>query len=99
MALIKTMSVVVCITILPILIMTPSAEGNVLKDCWDTWSRCTGWSSGATGILWQSCEDRCKCKGYATGSCKEVPSKCPLTNEAWQCQCSGTLTGQKPNSC
>ncbi|KAL3852593.1 hypothetical protein ACJMK2_016212 [Sinanodonta woodiana] len=99
MALLKTILILLGIPILAILTMTPPTEGNPITDCWNTWSRCTKWSSGATGILWQSCEDRCKCQGYATGTCKTVSSNCPLTNEAWQCQCSGTRSGSKPSWC
>merc|ERR1711942_173558 len=67
--------------------------------CWETWSRCTQWSSSGTGILWQSCQDRCVCKGYSSGTCREVRSTCPLSNRAWQCQCSGSRNGPKPGWC
>nr|AEC50045.1 theromacin [Sinohyriopsis cumingii] len=99
MALFKTVTVLSGFMILVAIIMIPSIEGNPITDCWETWSRCSRWSSPATGILWQSCEDRCKCLGYATGTCREVPSRCPLTDKAWQCQCSGTLSGPKPENC
>ncbi|KAL3852595.1 hypothetical protein ACJMK2_016214 [Sinanodonta woodiana] len=99
MALIKTMSIILGIPILAILTMTPSTEANAITDCWNTWSRCTGWSSWATGYLWLSCEDRCKCQGHAYGTCRIVTSKCPLTHEAWQCQCSGTRYGSRPSWC
>ncbi|CAG0892467.1 unnamed protein product [Darwinula stevensoni] len=42
--------------------------------CWDDWSRCSDWSSGLTGIAWQDCPTRCKCKGFAGGSCEEKDS-------------------------
>ncbi|KAL3852596.1 hypothetical protein ACJMK2_016215 [Sinanodonta woodiana] len=99
MALIKTMSILLGITILAILTMTPSTEGNPITDCWNTWSRCTKRDYGATGRFWQSCVDRCKCLGYATGICREVPSNCPIATKAWQCQCSGTRSGSKPIWC
>ncbi|KAK3612040.1 hypothetical protein CHS0354_021721 [Potamilus streckersoni] len=99
MALIKTTLFLLGNLILAIQIMSPSIAGNPITDCWDTWSRCSRWSSPATGILWLSCADRCKCKGNATGTCREVPSKCPLTSKAWQCQCSGKLSGRKPSWC
>merc|ERR1712189_72185 len=35
--------------------------------CWETWSRCTQWSSFGTGILFQSCQDRCVSMGYSSG--------------------------------
>ena len=77
-----------------------STEANGIGDCWETWSRCTSWSSFATGVLWQSCEDRCKCKGYVSGSCVETKSNCPFSDKAWQCQCSGTKTNaKKPSWC
>ncbi|KAL3861899.1 hypothetical protein ACJMK2_007913 [Sinanodonta woodiana] len=76
--------------------MSSPNKGNPAKDCWDTWSRCTEWSSPGTGILWKSCENQCKSKGYATGTCKEVTSTCPLTNTAKQCQCSGKVSEPNP---
>ncbi|TRY63109.1 hypothetical protein TCAL_03912 [Tigriopus californicus] len=69
-------------------------------DCWDTWSRCSRWSSGGTGILWQSCAKRCQCLGKATGSCVISRSACPLSNKAWQCKCSSARrSGRKPSWC
>jgi hypothetical protein len=46
-----------------------------ISDCWETWSRCSTWSSGLTGIAWQSCPQRCQCLGWETGTCEERPSK------------------------
>ncbi|CAF2934399.1 unnamed protein product [Rotaria sp. Silwood2] len=60
--------------------------------CYQNWSRCTKWSSGFTGFLWQSCKDRCVCMGYASGNCKPVPNTCswlPRGNKIDQCQCYG----------
>eukprot|EP00095_Tigriopus_kingsejongensis_P011840 maker-scaffold1129_size60621-snap-gene-0.10 protein:Tk11840 transcript:maker-scaffold1129_size60621-snap-gene-0.10-mRNA-1 annotation:"theromacin" len=68
-------------------------------DCWETWSRCTRWSSAGTGYLWQSCAQRCQCLGKASGSCVMSRSSCPLSNKAWQCRCSGTRRGPKPRWC
>jgi hypothetical protein len=36
-----------------------------IKSCWATWSRCSSWSSIATGILWLRCDICCKCMGRA----------------------------------
>ncbi|CAF3648802.1 unnamed protein product [Rotaria socialis] len=63
------------------------------KACWKSWSRCTEWSSGATGYLWQSCNERCKCKGYLGGNCRPVPNYCPVLPKGStinQCKCYGT---------
>ncbi|OXA39043.1 Hydramacin-1 [Folsomia candida] len=50
----------------------PTVSG---QDCFEAWSRCTGWSSGGTGILWKSCAGRCRlCQGRATG---------PVTTRMW----------------
>uniref|UniRef100_A0AC35FKA1 Theromacin n=1 Tax=Panagrolaimus sp. PS1159 TaxID=55785 RepID=A0AC35FKA1_9BILA len=64
---------------------------NPITDCWNQWSRCSTWSSGANGILWDDCQNHCKCLGYANGGiCVEVPSICFLFKKALQCQCQGT---------
>ncbi|CAG2231796.1 unnamed protein product [Mytilus edulis] len=34
-------------------------EAGFIGGCWATWSRCTRWSSWATGWLWKNCNDRC----------------------------------------
>lgn len=63
--------------------------------CFDDWSRCTTWSSGFTGYLWQSCQDRCVCLGREGGSCATVPNTCswlPEGSTIEQCQCYGTGT-------
>ncbi|GFO37943.1 macin [Plakobranchus ocellatus] len=62
------------------------AEAGV-GDCYETWSRCSRWSSWGTGRLWLSCNDRCKELGRNGGSCRLTPSSCPLSNKAYQCQC------------
>ncbi|CAL1541195.1 unnamed protein product [Lymnaea stagnalis] len=63
-------------------------EANVVKRCYVAWSRCSGWSSWLTGVVWKSCEKRCKedlkKKG---GRCVKVKSDCPLSKEAYQCRC------------
>ncbi|KAK3762271.1 hypothetical protein RRG08_005536 [Elysia crispata] len=58
------------------------------SDCFETWSRCSRWSSPLTGTLWQSCNDRCIELGRRGGSCRQVPSRCPLSSRAYQCQCN-----------
>ncbi|CAF3302743.1 unnamed protein product [Rotaria socialis] len=71
-------------------------------DCYETWSRCTGWSSPATGILWQSCPSYCQgCKNAATGYCVQVgTTTCNGKSvTAFQCQCSGRWTGSNKPSC
>lgn len=70
--------------------------------CWETWSRCSRWSSAATGYLWLSCDNCCKCKGKASGSCKLVSgSRCWLTGSSrvYRCICKGTRSGRKPGIC
>ncbi|XP_055862837.1 hydramacin-1-like [Biomphalaria glabrata] len=56
-------------------------------DCYETWSRCSRWSSPFTGVLWKSCNDRCKELKKRGGNCVQTPSKCPVTSKAYQCQC------------
>ncbi|GFO37945.1 macin [Plakobranchus ocellatus] len=56
-------------------------------DCYETWSRCSRWSSPATGYLWLSCNDRCRELGRSGGNCRPAPSSCPLSRKAYQCQC------------
>ncbi|CAF1468500.1 unnamed protein product [Adineta steineri] len=71
-------------------------------DCYETWSRCTGWSSPATGILWQSCASYCQgCSNAATGSCVQVGSTTcnGKAVQAYQCQCSGKWTGSNKPMC
>ncbi|XP_078368185.1 hydramacin-1-like [Oculina patagonica] len=70
-----------------------------LGNCYETWSRCSAWSKPLTGIVWQSCNGRCKCLGREGGTCGVTPSKCPLSKTAWQCQCHGTFDNPKPWWC
>lgn len=66
---------------------------QIQATCYDDWSRCTQWSSGFTGYLWQSCQDRCVCMGRAGGNCQPVPNTCswlPQGSTIDQCQCYGT---------
>eukprot|EP00727_Mastigamoeba_balamuthi_P005068 m51a1_g1456 hypothetical protein (94) ;mRNA; f:197973-198254 len=65
-------------------------------DCYETWSRCSGWSSAATGILWQDCNTHCQgCFNAASGTCTLVgTTKCNGKSiEAYQCHCQGTWSG------
>nr|WDS38436.1 theromacin-like antimicrobial peptide [Apocyclops royi] len=81
-------------------IVFAAVEANVVNDCWETWSRCSRWSSGLTGILWQSCPQRCQCLGWSSGRCELKPSRCPLSRKAWACTCTGSrTTGRKPRWC
>lgn len=57
------------------------------SSCYDTWSRCSKWSSGLTGILWSSCDKHCKERGKRSGTCVKVKSTCFLSKYALQCQC------------
>ncbi|CAF4466151.1 unnamed protein product, partial [Rotaria magnacalcarata] len=71
-------------------------------DCYETWSRCTGWSSPATGILWQGCPSYCQgCRNAATGSCVQVGTTTCMGKSvtAFQCQCSGRWTGSNKPTC
>ncbi len=72
-------------------------------DCYDTWSRCTGWSSPATGTLWQSCEEHCQgCYNKAGGECiiTGTTTCMGVKIEAYQCQCSRTSwTGENKPHC
>nr|ACQ90304.1 theromacin [Sinohyriopsis cumingii] len=77
-------------------LLAPSTEGFVLSDCYDTWSRCSGWSPALTGILWNTCSERCQCLGHADGACHLAQTNC---GEAYQCQCHGTLNGPRPSNC
>uniref|UniRef100_A0A914URR2 Uncharacterized protein n=1 Tax=Plectus sambesii TaxID=2011161 RepID=A0A914URR2_9BILA len=66
-----------------VIAMTPEPASAGWGDCYETWSRCSQWSSPATGVLWQSCKDHCG----GCGDCVLVPSKCPISDKAYQCQC------------
>nr|AFI24614.1 antibacterial peptide [Cyclina sinensis] len=67
----------------------PVVHGGFIGDCWATWSRCSKWSNFLTGVLWKTCNERCIDLGHTGGDCVEVKSNCPLSDKAWQCQCSG----------
>nr|AFC37170.1 macin [Mytilus galloprovincialis]CCC15018.1 mytimacin-4 [Mytilus galloprovincialis] len=82
------------------LLHIPTSEANVIGDCWDDWSRCTRQTDWFTNIFWQSCQNRCKCKGQPGGNCIEVPSKCFLwKDKRWMCDCYGPTSGSKPWWC
>lgn len=55
-----------------------------------------------TGLLWQSCEPYCQgCKNAATGHCVLI-GNAPCDGkqiEAYQCQCSGTWSGENKPWC
>jgi hypothetical protein len=71
-----------------------------IKSCWATWSRCSSWSSIATGILWLRCDTCCKCMGKAGGTCVLKPSTCVLSSQAYQCDCySHHLSERRPSEC
>nr|AHG59339.1 Mytimacin-6 [Mytilus galloprovincialis] len=77
------------ITVVVMLSFHPQpTEAGFIGGCWATWSRCTRWSSWATGWLWKTCNDRCKELGYRSGRCVLRPSDCPLANKAYRCECS-----------
>ncbi|KAI8782978.1 Mytimacin-6 [Biomphalaria glabrata] len=67
-------------------LMTPT-DGNVIGRCWDTWSRCSTWSRWFTGRVWLTCDGKCRELGKRGGNCVMTPSTCPLSSEAFQCQC------------
>ena len=87
------------VIVMTLVFLPPPSEAGSIGQCWDTWSRCTRWSHFASGIAWQKCPQRCVCLGHATGRCVMTPSSCPLSNKAWQCQCSGRRNGPKPSWC
>ncbi|MBH1988816.1 MAG: hypothetical protein I8H75_04415 [Myxococcaceae bacterium] len=71
-------------------------------DCFEDWSRCTAWSSGLGGYLWQTCPQRCHCLGYDSGYCAEVPNTCsylPAGSTVSRCHCHGTRVGQQASWC
>uniref|UniRef100_A0A0B6ZCE1 Uncharacterized protein n=1 Tax=Arion vulgaris TaxID=1028688 RepID=A0A0B6ZCE1_9EUPU len=57
------------------------------KDCYATWSRCSRWSSPLTGILWKTCNARCRQLKRNGGNCVRTRSKCPMSRKPYQCQC------------
>ncbi|BFZ18849.1 hypothetical protein BsWGS_21888 [Bradybaena similaris] len=82
----RTLSVFLIALMISALTLTTSAD-KIISDCYETWSRCSGWSSWATDWLWKNCDYRCKGLGRRGGRCVEVPSKCFLSKTALQCQC------------
>ena len=77
-----------------------AAARRDLTSCWATWSRCSNWSSIATGVVWLGCDTCCKCKGKAGGSCVSKPSTCLLSSKTYQCVCySHHLSGRRPSAC
>nr|AVW85485.1 mytimacin 6 [Haliotis discus hannai] len=73
------------IVVLAAVMVLPQVEGG----CWETWSRCTGWSSWGTGRLWKSCNDRCKELGKSGGRCVlKDASDCWMTKKSYQCVCN-----------
>ena len=64
------------------------SHATFVGDCYETWSRCSEWSSGGTGWLWSSCDDRCKELGFSGGSCVLVAARCSIDGTAYQCQCA-----------
>nr|QAU32334.1 theromacin [Perinereis linea] len=95
---------IVTSAVMMLLVMSfiPQNEAGLFRTfgkCWDTWSRCTRFTSVFTGSVWNTCQKRCQCLGHATGSCVLRRSECPLTSQAYRCECSGTRTGPRPSGC
>ena len=82
---------ILVVALFGVLAFLPQGESG----CWATWSRCSGWSSGATGILWYGCDKRCKCLGRSGGNCNLIPASCSTTGYAYQCQCYGSYGPRK----
>ncbi|XP_059164875.1 hydramacin-1-like [Physella acuta] len=84
----SSLKISILFTLLALTVLETPVAGASLSDCYETWSRCSRWSSFLTGILWKSCDDRCK-KDFKKrgGRCVKVPSKCPTSKKAYQCQC------------
>uniref|UniRef100_A0A194AKM8 Putative mytimacin-5 n=1 Tax=Pinctada fucata TaxID=50426 RepID=A0A194AKM8_PINFU len=92
------------VVVLLFMVMCPYVNAwwsKTASRCFDVWSRCSGWSSAATGYLWLSCNKCCQCKGKSGGRCVSVAARgCPLSKNAYQCQCNGSsLRGGKPGFC
>eukprot|EP00727_Mastigamoeba_balamuthi_P005290 m51a1_g1476 hypothetical protein (95) ;mRNA; r:268967-269251 len=89
------------LTVVLVAVLLAASSANAW-DCWEAWSRCTGWSAPATGVLWQDCATHCQgCFNAATGSCKETGSTTCMgfPIKAYQCQCHGTWSGDNKPSC
>merc|ERR1711874_25068 len=86
---VKIASLVVALAILSLSAAASDEQGErrSIFDCYEVWSRCSGWSSFLTGYAWLTCDDRCKELGKSGGNCVPVPSNCPLSSDAFQCQC------------
>lgn len=86
---------VISITVLVFLIPTCFAA-----NCYDTWSKCSGWSSFLTNILWLDCDRCCKCKGKSSGSCVERTAPECFNIKAYQCICAtSSRSGPQPDYC
>merc|ERR1711913_193211 len=79
-------SLVVAMAILSLSAAASDEQGErrSIFDCYEVWSRCSGWSSFLTGYAWLTCDDRCKELGKSGGNCVPVPSNCPLSSDALQ---------------
>jgi hypothetical protein len=70
------------------LFLAAFAIDGINGGCYDTWSRCSKWSSFLTGKLWADCAKRCKELGKSGGNCVEVNSTCFfIKGKVLQCQC------------
>lgn len=88
-----TMSRVVFVRIIFIcILLCTQVSPSHSATCYETWSRCTQWSSFLTGIAWQTCSGYCdRCRGYSSGgTCVKVRASCSSTGYAYQCQCVGS---------
>jgi hypothetical protein len=78
------------ITILLVLLcLSAFAIDGIAGDCYEDWSRCSGWSSWATDILWENCNDNCIGKGKSGGSCVLKDSTCWfVSGRVYFCKCN-----------
>ncbi|CAH3172231.1 unnamed protein product [Porites lobata] len=95
----RIMKIVVLLLFFSCAVLDLTQAQTFIGKCWKTWSRCTQWSSFATGTLWQSCNTRCKCLGRGYGKCVETRSQCPFSRYAWQCRCYGSYGNLKGSWC
>nr|AFR36920.1 mytimacin-AF precursor [Lissachatina fulica] len=87
------------LTLITLIHMT-TTDTNVIGECFDEWSRCHRQTRWWTKILFQSCENRCKCKVQLMGNCIKVPFKCFLWKQKrFMCECYGPISGTKPWYC
>jgi Macin len=83
----QIMSYTLKLTALVLVAACLAAHAVEAEKCFEAWSRCTGWSSAGTGVLWKTCAGRCQlCMGRAGGQCVHVNGPCGARQ---QCQCSG----------